>query len=214
MTKQEYTLLLSYLNKAVNYLEWGAGDSTLYASELKNIKRIYSVESSQEYIDQFLLIEPKIQSALKSQKLTFIVTDIGKTKRWGYPRTKEKKHLWPNYSLCPFIQDKNLDLILIDGRFRVACALSSLLNIKESCTVLIHDFWNRKELYLLLKYYNVIEKADNLVVLRRKRIKNPKKIQKLIKRYQYNPGDKKLFGRIKLEIDKNIRRIKRRLKKK
>ena len=46
----------------------------------------------------------------------------------------------------------NLDLILIDGRFRVMCALKSLQVIDKDCIVLIDDFLNRKSNHILLYY--------------------------------------------------------------
>lgn len=39
------------------------------------------------------------------------------------------------------------DLVLIDGRFRVACLLTALLKAKAGTVILFDDYLNRRELY-------------------------------------------------------------------
>lgn len=62
----------------------------------------------------------------------------------------------------------NLDLILIDGRFRVLCALKSCKVINKNCVVLFDDFLNRKSYHVLLDYFDIIEKGDRMVALKKK----------------------------------------------
>mgnify|MGYP003387738527 CR=1 FL=1 len=62
----------------------------------------------------------------------------------------------------------NLDLILIDGRFRVMCALKSFKVIDKDCIVLIDDFLNRKSYHILLDYYDIIEKGERMASLKKK----------------------------------------------
>ena len=58
-------------------------------------------------------------------------------------------------------------MILIDGRFRVACALNVLKHINRDTYVYIHDFTDRPKYHVLLNYYEIVDKADRLVKLRK-----------------------------------------------
>jgi hypothetical protein len=64
-----------------------------------------------------------------------------------------------------------IDLVLIDGRFRVACCLKCFDVIKDDCFILFDDFLNRKQYHVVLDYFNVVEQTrDNrLVVLQKKK---------------------------------------------
>ena len=190
MTKDETKTILKYLNKSKKYLEFGAGNSTVMASSISTIQHIYTVESSQDYIDNYLMIEPQIQNEMKSGKLAIHVIDIGDITKWGFPRSIDKIDLWPNYSLNPFTnQENNYDLVFVDGRFRVACALSSILNTSKDCIIMIHDFWNRPRYHILLKFLTTIEKIDTLGVFIKKRKINKRKAKKMLRKYQYIPTD-------------------------
>jgi hypothetical protein len=57
---------------------------------------------------------------------------------------------------------------LIDGRFRVACCLQTLLSTKSHVKIAIHDFYIRPDYYIVLKYVKVIFCADTLVVVKPK----------------------------------------------
>jgi hypothetical protein len=61
-------------------------------------------------------------------------------------------------------------MILIDGRYRVACCLKCFDVIDENCVVLFDDFLPRKQYYDVLKFYNIDKQTSdtNMVVLRKK----------------------------------------------
>ena len=61
------------------------------------------------------------------------------------------------------------DVVLVDGRFRVAVALKALWHINAASVVLMHDWPRRQEAYgRVLVYYDVVDAVDDLVVLARK----------------------------------------------
>ena len=107
------------------------------------------------------------QKALQTSRLRFLVPDIGQTGDWGVPENSDSMHLWPNYALCPFLHGSVLpDLVLIDGRFRVACSLVVAMQA-PSTTILVHDYTLRPA-YKILEAFLTIEKTiDTLVMLRR-----------------------------------------------
>ena len=197
MSDGELEVLHKYLGQASHYLEFGSGDSTLHAARTPTIKHIDSVESSHQYIDENLKTQPEIQQAMADKRIDFHIIDIGETQNWGYPKDDSKKHLWPNYSLSVFTQHSQHDLVLIDGRFRVACALSCLLNTPQDCTIMIHDFWNRTKFYLLLQFFDVQCEVDKLGVFRKKSHLNQDKIKRLLKKYQYIVHDNPLSAKLR-----------------
>ena len=197
MTSKELNTFFSYLDLSENYLEFGCGDSTLYSVKRQNIKRIDSVESSEAYIDENLKIKPEVKNAITDGRLNFHIIDIGETEMWGNPINENKKHLWPNYSLSIFVQPCDYDLVLIDGRFRVSCALNTILNTSKNTIILFHDFWHRLEYHVILPFVNVVNRADSLAVFSKKEHLNMEKILSLIKKYQYLPKDITLKSRIK-----------------
>src|SRR5690606_18853321 len=153
MTKNEQKVFNNHIKNSKYYLEFGSGGSTLRILQ-KSKAKIYSVESSSDWIDY--LCKYFIIRNAREKRLFFHHVDIGQTKGWGYPVSKESIELVPNYSNSIFntLDAGKIDTVLIDGRFRVACVLSVILNItsNKNTTILIHDFWNREKYHRVLKY--------------------------------------------------------------
>ncbi len=187
MTDAEKALLHSHMMASSHYLEFGAGESTIDATDISTIHTIDSVESSPDFIEAHLKEHPAIMAALSSGKLKFHLVDIGETKEWGYPANEERKHLFPNYPLSIFAQrrDYDFDLIFVDGRFRVACILCSLLSTPPDCVIVVHDFWNRQPYHRVLTYLDVVARADSLAVFRRKELLDSERILTDLQVFQY-----------------------------
>lgn len=82
-------------------------------------------------------------------------------------------------------QNINFDLILIDGRFRVVSALICHSIIDENCIVLIDDFINRPCYHMaVLDYYDVIEKGERMIALKKKT--NKKVSLEELEKYKYD----------------------------
>ena len=60
------------------------------------------------------------------------------------------------------------DKVVVDGRCRVFCAFKALDYLKDDGLLFIHDFMNRPWNHTVLEYYEIVESADTLAVLRRK----------------------------------------------
>lgn len=196
MTRGELNLLHSYLNKSTTYLEFGAGESTVYAAGVQSLVHIDSVDSNPEFVENNLLIQPVVQKAVTGGKLRFHLKDLGRIGEWGHPLNDEKKHLWPEYSTAVFKEKRRYDLVLIDGRFRVACALQTLLHTPPGCIILIHDFWNREQYHILLRYLEVVERMDTMAAFERKAQVNFGKLNSDLKRFTFLPDDKTLAYRL------------------
>jgi len=162
-------MFYKYLDKATYYLEYGSGSSTYQASLKNNLKKIISIESDIEWFN-------KLKTTVKNkEKIKFIYCDM-KTlpNNWGYPGIDSNLSDWINYSNTINTLDKNLlskiDLILIDGRFRVACCLKCYNCINDNCLIVFNDFFNRKYYHIVLDYFDIIDKTNNniMVVLKKK----------------------------------------------
>jgi hypothetical protein len=125
------------------YLEYGCGGSTVYACSLPNIKVVLSVDSDPVWIAK-VKGSAKGSSSHTPPTLLLAHCDIGEVGDWGVPINKNKSdHFW-KYMAAPWdiARSRNYvpDTILIDGRFRVACFLYSLLAARVGATILFDDW--------------------------------------------------------------------------
>jgi hypothetical protein len=190
MKKAELELLDSQLAGASHYLEFGAGNSTLRALRFAGIRRVDSVDSSPEYVERKLLSNPSVDRALTDGRLRVHLADIGEVRGWGFPKNSAKRHLWPNYSRGIFEKSSRHDLVLVDGRFRVACTLRSILHTPADTRIMIHDFWRRRY-HVVLPFLKQTDRRHSLVVFEKRQDADSKAIESLLTRYEYSPGDRK-----------------------
>lgn len=66
-------------------------------------------------------------------------------------------------------EQDSIDLVLIDGRFRVACCLKCYDIIKDNCLIAFDDFLDRPHYHIVLEYFDIIEKHRIIVWLFLKR---------------------------------------------
>ena len=125
--------------------EYGCGSSTEWV--LKNTNaNILSVDSSRNWVD-------KISSgnAAYNKRIKLKHIDLGEVENWGRPISYEKSYNFINYFNWIWNQDILPDTVLIDGRFRVCCFLTSIKYGKENTKIIFDDYNNRP-------YYHVVEK--------------------------------------------------------
>ena len=78
----------------------------------------------------------------------------------------------------------SIDLVLIDGRFRVACCLKCYNIISKNCVIAFDDFLNREHYHIVLDYFDIVEKTeDNRMVILKKK-KNKVIPEELIRKYE------------------------------
>lgn len=151
----------AYFKQAIEnarfYLEYGGGGSTVVASKLG--KAFLSVDSD-PYFMRALAKEVR-----PTDRERLIYVDIGLTGLWGAPimqsEPEARRGKWRQYPHAPWQRllqtGERPDLILLDGRFRVACALVCLKNLGNApgVTMLVDDYAPRPE-------YRVIERFAKL----------------------------------------------------
>jgi len=91
---------------------------------------------------------------------------------WGHPGENSTLRQKINYSNHITLLDekiknkKEIDFVMIDGRFRVACCLKCFSIINNDCLIAFDDFLKRQEYHIVLKFYDIIEKtSDNNMVI-------------------------------------------------
>ena len=179
----DHAMFENYLHKAQNYFEYGSGGSTYHAAMSGNIKKVYSVESDREWFDE-------LKRTLKNNsKVTYLFVDLkSKPNDWGNPGEGSTENDWKKYSgQFPQLNEterKKVDIILIDGRFRVACCLKCFEGMSPNCTIAFDDFLNRPKYHVVLDYFDIIDSTRNnrMVMLRKKNVKGPSR--ELIQKYE------------------------------
>ncbi len=169
MTDAELALLRAVGGHRRFIVEFGCGGST--AEWLRHgVERIVSVESDPAWVRD-MRDHPELVDAVASGRLTLIHADVGPTGPWGSPVSQAHMEAWPGYWSAvwesPAIVEagRAADLVFVDGRFRVACALNAALHVDRGVPIVIHDFWNRDYYRAVLKHLGVVASAESLVVL-------------------------------------------------
>ena len=172
MSFVERLMLVHYLRKATRYAEYGSGGSTTIANIFRAIVSIVSIESDPEYAAKVHKLAPRA-------KIRHI--DVGPIGDHGHPVDDSKKPNWPSYSA----QDLgNPDLVLVDGRWRVACICHVIRNY-PTASLLVHDFAYRPEYHVVLDLCDIVHYTDTLVSLKRKEGVSDQAIADLYEAYKY-----------------------------
>jgi hypothetical protein len=184
---------LEKLGAAANYLEYGSGGSTYAAAKIG--VNFATVESDADFLDR---VREKIRGdgLAKQFGQLYHHADIGPTGDWGFPLDHRNPSVdqlakYRRYSDPPaeLSRDGNSlpDLVLVDGRFRVACVLKVLrmLGDKTGWTIVIDDYVDRP-------YYHVVEEfaeveryvEGRLVALTAKKVVHPQYLEGAILHYE------------------------------
>lgn len=130
------------------YLEYGAGSSTFAAARAG--VALVSVESDPCFLEAVERRCRSLTSAGAGEE-RFLHGDIGRIGPWGKPvmPAVSRPGIWRRYPLAPWQslgEDFRADLVLVDGRFRVACALAVIAHQPDTAwTLLVDDYVGRNE---------------------------------------------------------------------
>jgi hypothetical protein len=189
MTDAEIGVLRECFSKATSLVEFGSGGSTQQAVQSPSLRRIWSVESDPAWILKLRGLHDVAQ-AERAGRLSFIHADIGRTGAYGTPLDQSVRERWPGYHEAVWTDPATaeVDLVLIDGRFRVACALEALARCRPHTVLLFHDFWNRTPYHPVLAFTDWLGSCDSLAILRRKTSIDPAKFEAVRRLHRFNPG--------------------------
>lgn len=188
MTEKELFLLQKALMQSQNYLEFGSGNSTVMATETETIRQITVVESDASFWKEKLLSIPSIKHAVHTKRIKPLLINIGTTGEWGYPIDNSCQNQWPLYSSLAFQEKASYDLVLVDGRFRVACILQACLNCSSETKIMIHDFFNRPYYFVVCPFLKLEKRVDTLGIFTINKNKYIDILNEYIAIYENLPG--------------------------
>ena len=154
------------LQQSQLYMEYGSGGSTVLAARLG--KEFVSVESDLSFSKA---VTERIGAAGRSGNI--VAVNIGTTGAWGAPLftrpNKSRLQSWKQYVIAPWLRlppGATPDLVLIDGRFRIACALYSLMLLhgREDATLLFDDYGDRRNYHVVAEFARLEKMAGRMAV--------------------------------------------------
>lgn len=141
--------LLEKLETARVVVEYGAGGSTLLAAERPSTT-VITVDSDEEHLKRVL---GRAVNSRVTGRIVALHADIGPTKEWGHPVDFANWRQFPAYAVRPwsYVREHALrpDLVLIDGRFRVACFLATCASIRDDVLIFVDDYPDRPNYHLV-----------------------------------------------------------------
>jgi hypothetical protein len=119
-----------------------------------------------------------------------VYAHIGPTREWGYPEDEELKDCYPGYSLDVWEIDeaRNADLCLIDGRFRVACFLNTMLRCRGDVIIMFHDYRDRTVYHIVSRFADEVARVNDLSVFRPRKTYDADDLRSVIEKFQFSPG--------------------------
>jgi hypothetical protein len=167
-------LFANELATTETYLEYGSGGSTVTAHHAA--EALVSVDNDR---DVLRAVGARLRRHAYGPTAMLIYVDMGITKEWGYPvfhrRTRVRVERWKNYAQAPwgYLNERQLqpDMIMVDGRFRVACILESLLNLHpvSSCRILVDDYTERHHYHVVERFAELHRVSGRMALLTKRR---------------------------------------------
>lgn len=158
------------LRKCRSYFEYGSGGSTCYAAA--HNKRLVTIDS-----DPYFLAAVKsaitTHNNYRPDRQTFIHRDVGPITWWGTPilnsspgkKRAEKFRQYSDPPLHEFGGDLP-DLILVDGRFRLASALKTMraLAYTTGWSLVVDDYSERPHYHALEQFAHLSNRVGRLAI--------------------------------------------------
>lgn len=175
MDPPEIEKLKQLMQGAKTYIEYGCGGSTKLATNY--VDTIISVENDGRFCKA---LKQSFADNDNGKQIIINHVSLGPSGKWGHPvftfNTPAYKRRRDEY--VSILWDKlrgvkgmsaEPDLILIDGRFRVACALYSLMQLSKDSqtTFFFHDFNTRPVHHGLKDYVEVIDNVESAFIFKK-----------------------------------------------
>lgn len=166
MTPAEQALLRALAAEAEVVVEFGCGGSTLLLLAACP-GRLVTVENDAAWLSR-LAARPLCAAAHEANRWIPLHVDQGPLAPWGWPRDPERQRDGAAYVNAPWEAAPRPDLVLVDGRYRLACTFTALARVGVGGRVALHDFWSRPHYRPALEDAELEATSGNLVVLRRR----------------------------------------------
>ena len=155
----EAALFQRLLKDCKVYGEYGCGKSTAYVAE-NSAAEILSVDSSKVWTD-------KVRAALPdSRDASIEYVDCGPLGDWGRPLDYTRRDSFQRYTDFLWSGERHPDLVLVDGRFRVACFLTSLQKAEPGSVILFDDYRDRPHYHLVEEFVEPFDECGRQFAFR------------------------------------------------
>lgn len=150
-----------HISSAESYLEYGAGGSTVYAAA-RMAGHIVSVDSSLDWANA---VRARVG---QTGRVEVLYCDIGAVGAWGRPLDQQGLYSYHRYMSKPWEVARDLGMkpavVLIDGRFRVACFLYSLVCAQAGTIILFDDYVSREQYHVVEEFISPIRRHGRMAV--------------------------------------------------
>ena len=194
-TDEATAWFVAKLRGSTRYLEYGTGGTTYVAAKMG--VNFIAVDSDPYFLKS---VRKKIRrdGFAKDVGQTYHYADIGLTGFWGYPlrswnASAKRLEQFRHYSDPPpecFEGGGLPDLVLIDGRFRVACALKALRMLRNDrgWSIVVDDYIGRPQ-YAVIADFAEIERyvGSRVAVFNAPRAIGQEHLESAIRRYETVP---------------------------
>jgi hypothetical protein len=184
MTDKELELFTTFVSRATNYVEFGAGGSTCVAAPVVK-KSIVSVDSSKEWLQKVADI-CAAHPTWTQPKLVY--ADIGPIGAWGKPTDPDTKDRWPSYheKVWEIPGTSDADLYMVDGRFRVACFMQCLLHARTGVHIAVHDFTLRPDYAIISEVADQIASSGTLAVFVKRPDQDDARVKAILEKRRFH----------------------------
>jgi hypothetical protein len=142
MDDETLALFRRLVSEAKTYIEYGCGGSTSYAF-LNSSAKIIGVDTDRSWLDMVMNFMPG-----RLDRADLCHVDVGEVGEWGFPKAEADGTV---YASWPWTRARDADLVLVDGRFRVACAVKSMIEARPGTPIIFEDYFGRA-------FYSVVER--------------------------------------------------------
>lgn len=160
MPTKTASALSEFLTGAETYLEYGVGGSTRLALH-SGVNTIVAVESDQQYLEA---ASTMVELSRHAVHWVPVHVDIGPTGYLGFPKSLKARFKWAQYASAPWSLGVSPDLILIDGRFRLACALTAARHASPGTLIFFDDYATRPWYWSARHYLSLVARAGRAAV--------------------------------------------------
>jgi len=132
------------------YGEYGCGASTMWVAKNTSCK-IISVDTSEIWATH-------VRESLPCRTdLLIKYVDVGPVKKWGRPESYANAENFSGYTEYLWEQADVPDVVLVDGRFRVCCFLTTLARAREGTVVIFDDYIRRPHYHYVERFLKPVE---------------------------------------------------------
>lgn len=142
-------------------LEHGSGGSTVLAAELG--RTVFSVESDAAWLAG---MEAWFAANPPAGPVHLHHGDVGPTGDWGKPVALGAFSKFPGYATSVWDRADFVapDVVLIDGRFRVACFVTTFLRATRALRLLFDDYADRRHYHIVERLAAPVARAGRMAI--------------------------------------------------